>query len=132
MKKTVKKSIPKAQLGAIIKGIRGAIKGGKTAYTEARTAKAAKKAAEAERYGDSGQYARLEDMKRSEAYRKRDGTRSNSAIPIATAGALGSSNANKKKVAANKAKVQANKAKVEANAAKYKKAYGGVIKSKKK
>jgi hypothetical protein len=129
MKKTVKKSIPKAQLGTIAKtiagAVKGAVKGGKTAYTKVR---AAKKAAETERYGDYGQYARLEDMKRSEAYRRRDGTGSNSAIPIGTAGALGSSNANKKKVAANKAKVQANKAKVKANAAKYKKAYGGTTK----
>lgn len=129
MKKTVKKSMPKAQLGTIAKtiagAVKGAVKGGKAAYTKAR---AAKKAAETERYGDYGQYARLEDMKRSEAYRRRDGTGSNSAIPIGTAGALGASNANKKKVAANKAKVQANKAKVEANAAKYKKAYGGATK----
>lgn len=42
MKKTVKKSIPKAQLGAIIKGIRGAIKGGKAAYTEAKASKFSK------------------------------------------------------------------------------------------
>jgi hypothetical protein len=42
------------------------------------------------------------------------------------------SEANKKKVQANAAKVAANKKKVATNAAKYKKAYGGVIKSKKK
>jgi hypothetical protein len=127
MKNTVtKKSMPKAQLGALIKGIKGAIKGGKAAYQEARAAKAAKKAAG---YGDSGQYARLEDMKRSEAYRKRDGTRSNSAIPIGVAATVATSKDNKRKVAANKAKVKANAEKVKANklkkAGKYKFATGG-------
>ena len=127
-----KKPVKKAQMGAIIKGIKGAIKGGKAAYTEARAAKAAKKAAEAERYGDSGQYARLEDMKRSEAYRRRDGTRSNSVIPIGVAATVATSKNNKRKVAANKAKVKANAEKVKANklktAGSYKFAKGGTKK----
>jgi len=127
-----KKPVKKAQMGAIIKGIKGTIKGGKAAYTEAKAAKAAKKAANAERYGDSGSYARLEDMKRSEAYRKRDGTRSNAVIPIGVAGTIATSQDNKRKVAANRAKVKANTKKVKANKLKtsgsYKFAKGGTKK----
>ena len=127
-----KKPVKKAQMGAIIKGIKGALKGGKAAYTEAKVAKAAKKAANAERYGDSGGYARLEDMKRSEAYRKRDGTRSNAVIPIGVAGTIAASKDNKRKVAANRAKVKANTEKVKANKLKtsgsYKFAKGGTKK----
>lgn len=124
-----RKPVKKAQLGAIIKG---ALKGAKAAYKEAKASKALKKAANAPKYGESGSYARLEDMKRSEYYRKRDGTRSNALIPIGTAGAMGTSNDNKRKVEANKRKVKANTEKVKANKLKtlgsYKFAKGGTKK----
>ena len=127
MKKTVKKSMRKAQLGTIVKTMvgatKGAVKGGKAAY------KSAKKT-------ETANLRRSEDW---DAYNNAKSDRRLKAVLAAptvvglTAAAIEkASNGNKKKVAANKAKVQANKAKVEANAAKYKKAYGGVMKSKKK
>jgi hypothetical protein len=89
VKTTVKKSsLPKAQAGKIIKSVlKGMVEGAKTGYKTAKTAGSvadktkklnnareiarAKKLAKAEKFGDKGQYARLEDMKRSEFYRDR-------------------------------------------------------------
>lgn len=157
MKKTSKSSLPKAQLGTILKStLKGAVKGGKAAYKAAKTTQLSKRAAakastaakKAKGYGDSGQYARLEDMKRSEFYRDRrnagktySGGKSRSGSPIsskeaAVAGAMVTAGAgslalmdadakNKKKVRENKKKVEANRAKYKMGTGKYKFADGG-------
>jgi hypothetical protein len=66
----MKKTQPKAQLGTIVKTIRGAVKGAvKGAKAGYKAAKRAKKKPEG--YGDKGQYSRLKDMKQSEWHRDR-------------------------------------------------------------
>jgi hypothetical protein len=79
MKKVVKKLatkkvLPKAQLGLItktIKGVaKGAVKGGKSALKAARKESSALKASKPTKtYGESGQYARASDMRKSDNYR---------------------------------------------------------------
>jgi hypothetical protein len=75
MKKVVKKSatkkaLPKAQLGLITKTIKGAakgaVKGGKSALKAARKEASA---AKSKGFGESGQYARASDMRKSDNYR---------------------------------------------------------------
>jgi hypothetical protein len=119
MKKTAKNTMPKAQLGSIVKG---AIKGAKSGY------KSAKKA-------ETAHLKRAEDWEKY--YASKSDRRLKTALAAPTAIVLGASmlekynSQNKKKVAANKVKVKANTEKVEANKAKYKKAYGGATMLKK-
>ena len=63
--------LKKASLGAIVKSVASGVKAGKKTYKAVKSIEKAKKLAKAPKYGESGQYARLEDMKRSEWYRDR-------------------------------------------------------------
>jgi hypothetical protein len=97
----------KAQLGAIVKGmkmlsketkaVKAGAKAGVNAYKKSKLAVAKKAAKTAKTYGESGQYARLEDMKKSEFYRDRhnasstptsSASKAKAAGYAATAGAL--------------------------------------------
>lgn len=69
-KSSVKKTLPKAQLGIIAKTVKGAakgaVKGGKSALKAARKEAGA---AKSKGFGESGQYARASDMRKSDNYR---------------------------------------------------------------
>lgn len=64
----------KASLGAIVKSVSSGVKAGKKTYKAVKSVQKAKKVAKAPKYGDKGQYERLEDMKKSEFYRDRRNT----------------------------------------------------------
>jgi hypothetical protein len=69
-KKKTGPGIPKASLGAIVKGVKSMFgMGAKVAKGTKKVAKTVKKAAKT--YGDNGSYNRLSDMKKSEFYRDR-------------------------------------------------------------
>jgi hypothetical protein len=146
MKKTVKKSMPKAQLGSIIKGASAAARGTSKVVRPKRA-----EAVSSFLKGDVKADKAISKIKAGAKELKRrniaiDNTKGSinagaKAMIGTTAGITAlalpdylkeKKAANKKKVQANAAKVAANKKKVATNAAKYKKAYGGVIKSKKK
>lgn len=65
-----KEKLPKASLGAIVKGVKTLLgMGNKVAKTTKKIAKTVKKSAKT--YGDNNAYGRSSDMKKSEFYRDR-------------------------------------------------------------